>query len=141
MSTSTWNRMSDNIMLEDINENSTRFDITSASPGQDTLQKQFTGLAVVNGFVATFTFLLLISILRVKTVRNKSFNCYLLAVVVPDFISSFSCLLTCAMSAWNGQGVYYSDQMCGFQIFYLVWGFTSTCWMNGVIGHKVRSYA
>jgi len=35
------------------------------------------------------------------------------------------------------QAMYYSEKMCGFQTFYLVWGFTSTCWMNAVIAHKI----
>ena len=79
--------------------------------------------------------LLLVAIFRVKTVREKAFNCYLAAITLPDFVGSFSCVITCAMSATVS--TYYSEVMCGWQTFYLVWGFTANCWMNAVIAHQL----
>ena len=76
-----WNRLSD-IRLEDVTVNSTRFDQASAAPGSEELYIQWIGTATIAGIVAFFTFILMISILRVPSVRNKSFNCYILSVSV-----------------------------------------------------------
>ena len=74
-----WNRLSD-IRLEDVTVNSTRFDQASAAPSNEELYIQWIGTATFAGIVAFFTFILMISILRVPSVRNKSFNCYILSV-------------------------------------------------------------
>ena len=58
----------------------------------------------------------MISILRVREVRNKSFNCYILAVVLPDFQFSLSCSITCAMNAVHRR--YMGEAMCGWQVWY-----------------------
>jgi hypothetical protein len=58
----------------------------------------------------------LVSILRVREVRNKSFNCYILAVVFPDFQFSLSCSITCAMNAVQKR--YMGEAMCGWQTWY-----------------------
>ena len=76
-----WNRLSD-IRLEDVTVNSTRFDQASAAPSNEELYIQWIGTATIAGIVAFFTFILMISILRVPSVRNKSFNCYILSVSV-----------------------------------------------------------
>ena len=131
-----WNRLSD-LKISDITPNSTRWDHASAAPSDSVLEIQFTSLAIINFIVATSCFLLLISILRVPKVREKSFNCYLLTITFPDFISSFMCFITCAMSSATSR--YYSETMCGFQIFYLTWGFTSNCWMNAVIAYQIHT--
>jgi len=110
-----WNRYND-IRLWDLNENSTRFDEASAAPTDDHLYIQWIGTATIAGVVAFFTFLLMMSILRVREVRNKSFNCYILAVVFPDFQFSLSCSITCAMNAVHRR--YMGEAMCGWQTWY-----------------------
>jgi len=77
----------------------------------------------------------MLSILRVKEVRNKSFNCYILAAVFPDFQFQFSCSITCAMNAVYGH--YVGEAMCGWQTWYAVFGFAGNCWMNAVISHEL----
>ena len=72
-----WNRLSD-ICLEDLTANSTHwFDQASAAPIDEEVYIQWIGTAVIAGVVVFFTFLLMVSILHVKSVRNKSFNCYI----------------------------------------------------------------
>ena len=116
--------------------NYTRFDVPRAVPSSDELQIQFTALAVINAIVAVACLTIVLSILRNKTVRSNPFNLYLFCIATPDFIISFLCMLTCALSAPIKE--YYSEWMCGFQSFYLVWGFTSNCWMNGVIVYQIH---
>ena len=129
-----WKRLSD-IHLWDLTVNSTRFEQASAAPSDDNLYTQWTGTATIAAIVAFFTFLLMISILRVPSVRNKSFNCYILAVVWPDFQLSLSCSITCTVNAINGY--YHSEAMCGWQTWYSVFGFTASCWMNAVFSDQV----
>ena len=129
-----WNRLSD-IHIWDLTTNSTRFDQASAAPSDDALHTQWTGTAIIAAIVAFFTFLLMISILRVPNVRNKSFNCYILAVVLPDFQFSLSCSVTCMVNAIGGY--YRSEAMCGWQTWYCVFGFAASCWMNAVISHQL----
>jgi len=129
-----WNRLSD-IHLWDLNENSTRFDQASAAPTDEELEIQWIGTATISSIVAFFNFLLMISILRVKEVRNKSFNCYILAVLFPDFQFALSCAITCSMNAVKG--LYVGEAMCGWQTWYAVFGFAASCWMNAVISHQL----
>ena len=129
-----WNRLSD-LRVWDLTANSTRWDMATAAPSSETLHIQFAILAFINSVVALSCLLLLVAIFRVKTVREKAFNCYLAAITLPDFVGSFSCVITCAMSATVS--TYYSEVMCGWQTFYLVWGFTANCWMNAVIAHQL----
>ena len=110
-----WNRYND-IRLWDLNENSTRFDHASAGPTDDELYIQWIGTATIAGVVAFFSFLLIVSILRVREVRNKSFNCYILAVVFPDFQFSLSCSITCGLNAAYRH--YVGEAMCGWQTWY-----------------------
>mmetsp|Transcript_6836 Transcript_6836/g.14835 ORF Transcript_6836/g.14835 Transcript_6836/m.14835 type:complete len:339 (+) Transcript_6836:88-1104(+) len=124
------------IKVSDLNENSTRWDWSSAAPSGNALQIQFMALAIINVIVATSCLLLLISILRAPNVREQSFNCYILAITFPDFIMSSMCVLTCAMSSYAD--TFYSEAMCGFQSWYLVWSITSNCWMNATIAHEIH---
>lgn len=111
-----WDRLSD-MKVDDLGANSTGWDVATAAPSDDVLRLQFALLATVNAVVATSCLFLLISIARSPTVREQSFNLYLVTITFPDFVMSFMCLLTCAMSASSGS--YYSEVMCGFQSWYL----------------------
>lgn len=128
------NRLS-SLLLRDIDSNSTRWDVASASPSDEVMHQQFAILATINAVVALSCALLIISILRVRKVHQRAFNIYLLAITFPDFVTSFSCFITCAMS--SAAYTYYSEVMCRWQTWYLVWGFTSNCWMNAVVSHQL----
>lgn len=130
-----WDRRSE-MKVSDLNENSTRWDIVSAAPSDDILQIQFTAIAIIIAIVATSCLLLLISILRAPKVRKQSFNCYIIAITFPDFVMALMCLLTCAMN--SSTATIYSEAMCGFQSWYLVWSITSNCWMNAIIAHEIH---
>ena len=129
-----WNRLS-SILLTNLTSNSTRFDQASASPAPSELYIQWIGTATIASTVAFFTLLLMISILRVKSVRTKSFNIYILGVLLPDFQFSVCCAITCSVNAINKR--YVSEAMCGWQTWYVVFGFAASCWMNAVICHQL----
>jgi hypothetical protein len=130
-----WDRLSD-MAVEDLHANSTAYDVATAAPSDDVLRLQFTLLATVNAVVASSCLFLLVSMLRSPKVREQSFNLYLVAITFPDFVMSFACLFTCAMSA--SSAAYFSESMCGFQSWFLVWAIASNCWVNAVISHQVH---
>jgi hypothetical protein len=119
-----------------LNENSTRYDAVRAWPTSDALSIKFSILATITAIVLVSSLLLIASILREAEIRRNSFNLYLLFIAVPDFIASFSCFLTCVMSAPKAE--YYSEAMCGYQAFYLTFAFAANAWLNGVIMYQVH---
>ena len=120
-----------------LNENSTRYDVARAWASSDALSIKFSILATVNAFVSAASLLLIVAILRKPEIRRNSFNLYVLFIAIPDFIASFSCFLTCVMSAPKAE--YYSEAMCGYQAFYLTFAFTANAWLNGVIMYQVHT--
>jgi hypothetical protein len=130
-------RIDDPLLLyADLNENNTRYDYALAAPSEKELHIQFLVLAIVNAIVATACFILILAICCSKKVRTIPFNLYILAMTIPDFLVSFFCLITCAMSAPGG--AYVSEAMCTFQAFYLPFGFAANCWMNAVITYQIH---
>ena len=120
----------------DLNENSTRYDYPRGRPDDNVLQVQFSILAFINGVVAIATFILITAILRSKKLRSNAFDLYILAMAFPDFAGSFLCLLTCSLSAPGSD--FYSEAMCGFQSFYLVFAFAGNAWTNVAIIYQVN---
>mmetsp|Transcript_27214 Transcript_27214/g.44996 ORF Transcript_27214/g.44996 Transcript_27214/m.44996 type:complete len:445 (-) Transcript_27214:1691-3025(-) len=130
-------RLSDPLLrYSELNETHTRYDVSTAAPSDYVLRLQFILLATINAVVAVACSILLVSLLRSKTVRSNPFNGYLVLIIIPDLVASFFCFLTCAMSAPGSS--YYSERMCGFQSFYLTFGFTANCWMNAVIVYQLH---
>ena len=120
----------------ELNENHTRYDYARVVPDGQTLHVQFSVLATVNAVVAVAVMTLIVSMLRSHAVMENTFNWYLLFIAAPDFLVSFFCLITCAMSAPINR--YYSEAMCGFQSFYLSWAFASNAWLNGIIVYQIH---
>ena len=120
----------------DLNENSTRYDYPRSRPADEVLQIQLSISAFVNAVVAVASFILILAILKSQKLRSNAFNLYILFMAIPDFIGSFFCLLTCAMSAPGSD--FYSEAMCGFQAFYLIFAFTGNAWTNVIIFHQVN---
>lgn len=119
-----------------LDSNSTRYDYPRAWPSADVLHIQFSILAFVNLFVATGVLIFLIAYWKSPTVNGNPFNLYIFFVALPDFLASFFCFLTCAMSA--PKSAFFSERMCGFQAFYLCFSFTTNAWLNGVIAYQVH---
>ena len=119
-----------------LNATHDRYDYPKAWPSSGRLRVEFSILAAINALTASFVFLLIVALLRSKRVRSIVFNLYLLFIAIPDFLVSFLCFLTCAMSA--PQSKFYSEWMCGFQSFYLNWAFISNAWLNGVVVFQIH---
>lgn len=122
----------------DLDEASTRYEHSVALPSESTV---FVGLTVYAAIALAVSVVLLIQILSILTtarVRDKAFNLYLLFLVIPDFVFSFLCGLTCALNAAAG-GHYTSHWMCEFQSFYTIFGFAGSAWMNAVIARELHT--
>lgn len=119
-----------------LNSTHTRYDYPRAWPSDDRLHIEFSVLASINALTASFVFLLIIALVRSRRVRRGPFNLYLLFIAIPDFLVSFLCFLTCALSAPKSR--FFSEWMCGFQSFYLNWAFISNAWLNGMIVYQIH---
>lgn len=126
---------SDGILREwELTSNSTRHDRIRAAPSDaDLLLMRIIWSAIL--FVVTgLTFVLLLGILTAPAkVRKNTFNTYLLYLVIPDFVFSFCCLLTCVTNSIVG----LQDWMCQVQHLYLVFGTGANCWLNAVVAWQL----
>jgi hypothetical protein len=126
----------------EIDSSSSRYNYPKVWPSRRQLHIEFSILASVNALTATAVFLLIIALVRYQrraraNGTNSSFNTYLLFIAMPDFLVSFLCCITCALSA--PRDAFYSEWMCGFQSFYLNWAFISNAWLNGVIVYQIHT--
>eukprot|EP00977_Amphora_coffeiformis_P026744 scaffold29618_cov183-Amphora_coffeaeformis.AAC.6 len=138
-------RLDDNVLyrseVDSLDNNSTsltRFDYPRVSSSPEDLHLQFSILGTVNLLVAFSCGLLILGILRSRRVgvSKGPFDLYLLFIALPDFISGFSCMLTCWMSA--PEKSYVSEEMCGYQAFYLNATVAANTWMNAVIIYQIH---
>eukprot|EP00934_Nitzschia_sp_Nitz4_P004722 Nitzschia sp. Nitz4//scaffold174_size87051//48049//49275//NITZ4_005112-RA/size87051-processed-gene-0.90-mRNA-1//-1//CDS//3329538881//4712//frame0 len=113
-----------------------RYDYPLLEPSPQTLHIEFSILASITALTSCFVFLLIVALLRSKRVMSNPFNLYLLCIAIPDFWISFLCFFTCVFSAPKSSFV--SEWMCGFQSFYLNWGFVANCWLNAVIFFQIH---
>lgn len=81
----------------ELNSTHSRYDYAVAAPLPDALQIQFGVLSVINAIVATASLIVLVALLRSRTVLRQSFNLYLLFIVLPDFLASAACCCTCVL--------------------------------------------
>ncbi|CAJ1937602.1 unnamed protein product [Cylindrotheca closterium] len=125
------------LRMNELNENSTRYDQMAAAPPDETLVYYWYTWAVITVSVGLFSFLLFASILTNKKVRRKPFNLYLLYLLVPDFTFSLLCGITCFMNAFKGS--YYSKAMCNMQQWYTVFGIGGSAWINAIIAYQVHA--
>ena len=67
--------------------------------------------------------------------RKSPFNLYLVFLMIPDVVFTGFCGMICFMNADNGS--YYSQNICYFQAWVVIFGFTGSSWMNALIASEV----
>jgi hypothetical protein len=122
----------------EINENATRYERLQAAPSDDSLMIMWTSWSWISGAVAIFISLVLVAILVNRKARSNPFNLYLVFLLVPDLICAGFCALTCLLNVVAGQ--YWSDSMCQFQSFYLVFGVAANSWLNLCVAQELHSF-
>mmetsp|Transcript_35972 Transcript_35972/g.86605 ORF Transcript_35972/g.86605 Transcript_35972/m.86605 type:complete len:442 (-) Transcript_35972:171-1496(-) len=105
------------------------------APSDEELRLMRIILGCINIVVSLSTATVLFGIVLSRKARSSSFNLYLVFLTIPDFLYSFSCVLTCLISA--GAGHFSSPLMCQFQSVYLVFGFCANTWINGIVAWEI----
>jgi hypothetical protein len=98
---------------------------------------------VITAVSAVLSGLVIVLILARPKLRRTSFNHLLIGLVVPDFLFSFLCGITCALHAahgrwYDGEGIGDGQWMCDFQSFYSVFGTAGSIWVNVLITFEMR---
>ena len=121
----------------ELNANSTRYDKNLAAPDDEQLVKYWYGWAVLALTAGIFVLCVFLPLVTSRKARKQSFNVYLMYLMIPDFVFSICCGITCLLNAVNGS--YYSHWMCNFQQWYCVWGIGANCWLNALITYQLHS--
>ena len=119
----------------DLTENATRYDKFVAAPSDEDMVAYWTAWSVLSLAVGTFSLTVFCGILSSAKARRNAFNQYLLYLMIPDFVFSLACGITCLLNAINGE--YWSHWMCNFQQWYCVWGIGSNTWLNMLVAHQI----
>jgi hypothetical protein len=124
------------LRVDELNEDSSRYDHVAAAPPDEELVKYWYSWAVLAFVNGLFSFIVFLSIITNKKVRGKPFNLYLIYLMIPDFVFSLLCTMTCLLNAING--AYWSHFMCNFQQFYVVFGIGANAWLNCVVAYQLH---
>lgn len=113
-----------------------RYQSVAKSLPADQLVLMWTCWAVL---FSIFTFICLfvwLAITLSKKVRRSPFNLYLIYLMIPDWFYTINCAITCTLNVVAGH--YYSQSMCYWQSFYIIWGIGGNAWLNAVICSQVH---
>ena len=121
----------------ELTEDSTRYEINIAAPSDETLVVHWSIWTGVALFAGIFVLVVFIALIINPRIRRQPFNCYLLYLMIPDFVFSLSCGVTCLLNTVKGS--YWSHTMCNWQQFYVVWGVGSNCWINAIISYQIHN--
>lgn len=124
------------IRWDDLDETSSKYDRTVAAPSDEDLVKMWSYMSVILAISSAFVVIVFIAIASKKKMRQNPYNVYLMFLMIPDFVFSGFCLLTCALSAAVGH--YFSPSMCRFQSWYLVFGLSANAWVNSLIAREIH---
>ena len=99
----------------DMNSTNTRFDKILAAGSQRARIMTWWFYAVISMMVSAFVLVLLLSILVKRKVRSNPFNLFLVFLIIPDFVLSFVCGITCILNIRSRD--YVSEAWCYGQAF------------------------
>ena len=118
-----------------LNASSTSADHVGAAPSNKSLFFMWLFWALIAAIAAVLTIIVFTGILRSRRVRSKSFNLYLVFLMIPDIIFSFFCSISCIKNMAVGR--YNSAGWCQFQSIYCVFGIGANSWLNAVIAREL----
>lgn len=123
------------LRITDLDSESTRWDVLVAIPNKNTLVLLWWITGGITLFVAMFTTIVFISILRSKTAMRFSFNVYLLALMIPDIVHTSQSALVWFLSA--GVGSFCSASLCRYQAWFVMFGLGGNSWVNAMIAWEL----
>ncbi|CAM9173721.1 unnamed protein product, partial [Heterosigma akashiwo] len=124
------------LRTEDLHEGSTRYDHLAAAPSDGQLTLYWSAWAGITFAVGILSFIVFLGILSSKGTCHQPFNLYLVYLMIPDFVFSLCCSVTCLLNAINGS--YWSHWMCKFQQLYAVFGIGANAWLNGIVPYQLH---
>ena len=86
------------------------------------------------------SFVVIAVIARRPRLHSQPFNMFVVGLVIPDFVFSFSCSITCLLNYLNG-GWFGGTRACDWQSLYCVFGFSASIWMNVVVTKELHRMA
>jgi len=117
---------------------STRYERITNKPSDAELNTMWEILVAITVVCSVATFIILSGIAASPTARRSTFNIFIWFLVLPDFIFSAFCLITCAINRWAPEhGVENSEIMCEWQSMYCTFGLCANPWMNAVTAHEL----
>ena len=120
----------------ELNENSTGYDRQRAAPSDETMQKVWIAWSTFFFAFAIFNIIVFLGIVTARKVRSRPFNVYVIFLMIPDIIYTFSCAIQCAfLAARNG---FVSPGVCQLQSFYLMFGLTANSYMNALVARELK---
>lgn len=130
----TENKGSAEVREWEIYENSTRYDHLLAAPSDEQLTKYWSAWVGISLFGGLFVAFILLPFVLSKKVRSRSFNLYLVYLMIPDAVYSILCGIVCMLHAINKSQV---AELCNFQMLFIVWGVGSNMWLNAAVTHQL----
>lgn len=107
-----------------------------AAPSNNELVMMWWILSIVNFIDSIIVAVVLLSVITNRRTRKSTFNLYLIYLMIPDFLYSFLCFITCLMCALKGE--YWSPAMCRGQAIYLVASTAANAWMNAATTREMH---
>lgn len=120
----------------DLTENSTFYDYLLANPSQEGQQLMWllwTIMFFVIAFCATAVFL---PVAFTRNIRKKSFNFYLVFLMIPDVAATWVCFVNCLLN-YVAEEYVGGAWMCYFQSFYLISWVSVNAWLNAAVTRQV----
>mmetsp|Transcript_7833 Transcript_7833/g.24446 ORF Transcript_7833/g.24446 Transcript_7833/m.24446 type:complete len:413 (+) Transcript_7833:219-1457(+) len=115
--------------------NASRYDLRSATAPMGSRQAIWMVWALLCLVAAIATGAVVLGIARSAKARAISFNIYLAALLVPDFLSLSAFAVSCIVNAAAGE--YISPALCGVQAFHLTVSFVSMYWLVALVTLEV----
>ena len=124
----------------DLAHNASRYEWNRAKADPAMLQIVWGTWMVVAASAAVASGIIVAGVLSSKEARRNVFNLLIVFLCLPDFIFSFLCSITCALSWSAGEHSPIGGALgCEWQSFYVIFGFTGSMWMQLVIASELRN--
>jgi hypothetical protein len=94
--------------------NATRYELLRVVSSSADRQAMWTAWSAISFLTAFCSCSLCIAVLSSRKARASVFNLYLAAFILPDFVFSFFCFITCLVNASHGH--YVGGGMCEWQV-------------------------
>lgn len=121
--------------LSQLAPNASRYEIRFSAPDSSTLSTLWLVWAAFGLLSTLATGILILAIFSSRKARASAFNLYLAGLAFPDFFNGANSTLVALLN--YSKGAYWSEAVCEWQNFFVVFGFTGSFWMNALVAFEV----